>query len=252
MNHADQISIIIAEDNPGSSQNLLSCLANIKNTNVVGVADNGNEAVKIVNQKKPDLMFLDVDMPGKNGFEVLQTIDYNPGVIFVTAHEQFAVKAFEVNGIDYIVKPVTQKRLEQALDKARSRVDNNKDELLVCLKNMLNKKEFKKRFAVKTKDQVYIIPTEEIFEFKAEDKYVFLCTFDNSFFYNATLKQLTQELDPQAFVRVNKSHIVSIDKIKKLKKNYKLETCLVLRDQKKTTIKISKSHLGTLKKSLEL
>ncbi len=255
MNKAESLTVVIAEDNPGSRQNLISCLEKAGEKaggiEVIGAADNGCDAVDLINRKKPDLVFLDVDMPGKNGFEVLQAIDHNPGVIFVTAHEQFAVKAFDVNGIDYIVKPVALQRLEQALEKVKAAMDTDKEKLTAFLDRMMNQKTYKKRFAVKVKDQVLIIPKVEVFEFKAEDKYVFLVTDNQSYFYNATLKKLMEDLDPNKFIRVNKSHIVSIEKIIKLKRNYKLETCLVLGDQKKTTIKISKTHLKALKKRLE-
>lgn len=251
MRNPDTIRVVIAEDNPASRKNLLACLGKTEQVKIVGVSENGCDAVTLIDREKPDLVFLDVEMPGKNGFEVLQTIAHEPGVIFVTAHENFAVKAFEVNGIDYLVKPVSQERLDAALEKAKKSLGTKNKDIWNRLSTLVSPKSYKKRFTVTVKDQIYIIPREEIFGFKAEDKYVFLSTRKKTYFYNATLKQLIQYLDPDAFIKVNKSHIVAIDKIKKLKKNFKFETCLVLDDDKETTIKISKNHLSALKEKLE-
>ncbi len=116
---------------------------------------------------------------------------------------------------------------------------------------MLSPTSFRKRFTVKLGDQIYIIRREEVFCFKAEDKYVFLCTRDKEYFYNSTIKELVNELHPDDFIRVNRSHIVAIDKIRKLKKNYKLQTCLVLDDENKTLVPISKKYLSQLKSKLD-
>lgn len=251
MKTPDSITAIIAEDNPASSKNLLSCLEKTDQIKVIGAVDNGNDAVALINQEKPDIVFIDVEMPGKNGFEILQAVEHDPAVIFVTAYEKFAVKAFEVNGIDYILKPVTQERLNKALDKAKRSLGVKNEDVKTLITKLLNQRSYRKRFTVKVRDQIYIIPKEEVFGFKAEDKYVFLCTHSKTYFYNTTLKDLVKNLDPNAFIRVSRSNIVAINKIKKLKKNFKLETCLILDDDKNTTIKISKNYLSSLKNKLE-
>lgn len=250
--HVDQIlKVVVVEDNPDAMANLLECLAANPSVRVAGTADNGEEGIALINETAPDLLFLDVEMPVKNGFEVLEAIRCSPGVVFVTAYDRFAVKAFEVNGIDYIVKPVSQARVDTAVNRARDAMAVTRADLMAALAGLAPKKSFRKRFTVKTGDQIYIIPREEVFGFKAEDKYVFLCTRDREYFYSATLKQLMEELDPEAFCRVNKSSIVAIDKIRKLKKNYRLQTCLVLDDDKGTTIRVSRNRLAELKARLD-
>jgi len=251
MTGRNKINIVIAEDNEASRKNLMSCLEEIEQVSIAGIAENGNEAVRLIEEKKPDIVLLDVEMPGKDGFEVLQSLEHDPGIIFITAHEKFAVKAFEVNGIDYIVKPVEKNRLKKAIERAKESIGMKKENLYALVSELVQPTKPKKRFTVKVKDQVYIIPANEVFRFKAEDKYVFLCTTDKEYFYNATLKELAQTLDPDFFVKVNKSNLVALDKIRKLKKNFKLDTCLVLDDEKSTTIKISKTHLTVLRKKLE-
>ncbi len=251
MTSHDRLNVVVVEDNPDSMDNLLGCLKANVSVHVAGTADNGDDGIALINKEAPDLVFLDVEMPGKNGFEVLEALTVSPGIIFVTAHEQFAAKAFEVNGIDYIVKPVSQRRVDQAIEKAKKSIALDRVDLLSVLSGVLSPTSFRKRFTVKLGDQIYIIRREEVFCFKAEDKYVFLCTRDKEYFYNSTIKELVNELHPDDFIRVNRSHIVAIDKIRKLKKNYKLQTCLVLDDERKTLVPISKKYLSQLKSKLD-
>lgn len=255
MTSHDRLNVVVVEDNPDSMDNLLDCLKASTGVHVAGTADNGDEGIALINKEQPDLVFLDVEMPGKNGFEVLEALTASPGIIFVTAYEKFAAKAFEVNGIDYIVKPVSQRRVDQAIEKAKKSMTLNimtdRIELLSALSGVLSPPSYRKRFTVKLGDQVYIIRNKEVFCFKAEDKYVFLCTRDKEYFYNSTIKDLVDELHPDDFCRVSRSHIVAIDKIRKLKKNYKLQTCLVLDDEHNTSIPISKKYLSRLKSKLD-
>lgn len=251
MKSSDTLTVAIVEDNPASLENLLACLTGNDTVQVVGTANNGTDGVSLIEGKHPDLVFLDVEMPGKNGFEVIEALSHQPRIIFVTAHDKFAVKAFEVNGVDYILKPVSQKRVDQALEKVRQSMGVNKADMLSIISSALHPKEFKKRFMVTVNHQVHIIHRDEVCGFKAQDKYVFLCTHDREYFYNSTLKDLIAKLDPDAFCKVNKSHIVALDKIKKLKKNFKLQTCLVVDDANNTTIPISKPYLHQLKNKLE-
>lgn len=247
----DPLNVVVVEDNPDSMDNLLTCLKANASVRIIGTAANGDDGIVLINKEQPDLVFLDVEMPGKNGFEVLEALTVSPAVIFVTAYERFAAKAFEVNGIDYIVKPVSQRRVDQAIYRANRSLTLDRIELLSALSNLLSPPSFKKRFTVKLGDQVYIFRKEEVFYFKAEDKYVFLCTRDKEYFYNSTLKELAKTLGPDDFCKVNRSHIVAVDKIRKLKKNYKLQTCLVLDDEKKTTIPISRKYLSQVKSKLD-
>lgn len=148
----DVFNAAVIEDNPGSRDNLLACLEKNSRINVIGSADNGDDGIALINREKPDLVFLDVEMPGKNGFEVLEALHHEPGVIFVTAHEKFAVRAFEVNSIDYIVKPVTRERVDMAVERAGNAIHLGKADLLAALSDLLKKKNGKKRFTVKALD----------------------------------------------------------------------------------------------------
>jgi len=251
MTGLDRLTVLIVEDNPDSMDNLLGCLEANQNVVVAGTADNGDDGISLINKVQPDLVFLDVEMPGKNGFEVLEALNVSPGIIFVTAYEHFAAQAFEVSGIDYIVKPVSQRRVDIAIEKAKKAMTLDRIDLLSALSKVLSPPPFRKRFTVKLGDQVVIIRKDEVFCFKAEDKYVFLCTRDKAYFYNSTIRELVDTLHPEEFCRVSRSHIVAMDKIRKLKKNYKLQTCCVLEDEKSTVIPVSKKYLSQLKSRLD-
>jgi two-component system, LytTR family, response regulator len=243
---------MVIEDNPHSLSELLSLLSQFDSVDVIGNASDGNQAVELITRLKPDCLFLDVNLPGLNGFEILKRIPFEPMVIFVTAFDNHAVKAFEANGIDYLLKPVTMERLKKAVDKATRFFQPTPPNIVQIVNDILTEKKHETRFAVKTKEQILIIPQEEVFFFNAENKYVFLNTDECSYFYNATLKDLVSKLNPGMFQRINKSHIVSLAKIKKLRKTLKREYMVILSDNNSTSIKVSRNYLSALKKGLSL
>lgn len=248
----DKINALIIEDNKESSKELESLLKDFDNIRVVGEAQNGKEAITLINQCKPDLVFLDIQLPGVDGFGVLENIHHNPKIIFVTAYRQYAVKAFEVNGIDYLLKPVTRPRLEQAVKRI---INSNKTldkDIMEVLEYIKKKKHQEVLFSVKEGDQILVIPLEEVYYFKAEDQYTFLYTEEEKYFYNSTLKKLVTMLDEDIFCRINRSCIVALNKIKKLKKGFLNEYKVILGDARNTAIKISKNHYPELKKRLNI
>jgi two-component system LytT family response regulator len=248
----DKINALIIEDNSESSKELESLLMDFDEIRVVGEAQNGKEAIALINQSKPDLVFLDIQLPGMDGFEVLQKIDHYPMIIFVTAFHQYAVKAFEVNGIDYLLKPITKTRLERAVKRVINFNKTLDTRIMEVLEYILKKKHQEVLFSVKEGDQILVIPLEEVYYFKAEDQYTFLYTEEKKYFYNSTLKELMAMLDADIFCRINRSCIVALNKIKKLKKGFINEYKVILSDSRNTAIKISKNHYPELKKKLNI
>jgi DNA-binding LytR/AlgR family response regulator len=248
----NKISALIVEDNLDSLNELKALLSEFDHIQLTGEARDGDAAVTLINSQKPDLLFLDIELPGLNGFEVLKNIDYTPMVIFVSAYDQYAVKAFEANGIDYILKPVSKERLHIAVDKVVKLNKTVNADMMEILAYILKKKHQEKRFFVKQGDQILIIPQEDVFYFKAEEKYLFLHTDANRYFYDSTLKKLEASLDPSLFLRVNRGHIVSTQKILGLKKSLFGEYKAILNDSRHTPIKISKYYLPMLKKILNM
>lgn len=245
-----KIRSIIVEDEPHSIERLKYLLKDLKNIQIVGEAQDGKTAIDLINNLKPELIFLDIQLPGTSGFGVLEKTSYPVMVIFVTSYDQYAIKAFEENAVDYILKPTSKERLKKAVERVinlNKRLDENTIEVL---KSMFEKSSYMTRFAVKLGDEILIIPQEDVYYFNAEDKYVFLHTYDRKFFYDATLKELEDILDPEIFCRIHKSYIVSINKIKKLKKQFLSEYSAVL-DDNKTILKIGRNYLPKLRKNLK-
>jgi DNA-binding LytR/AlgR family response regulator len=240
---------IIIEDNDDSLNRLKVLLKDFQQIRLVGEAARGKEAIELIQANKPDLLFLDIHLPDIDGFEVLKNLDCNPAVIFTTAFNQYAVKAFEVNGIDYLLKPIQKERLKIAVQRATTKNPTN-NQLLEVVKYLLKEKEKRIRFSVQKGDQFLIIPQEDVFYFKSEDRYTFLCTRDNSFFYNSSLREPEQSLNPGMFFRINKSCIVSLDKIVKLKKDYMNRYKVVLSDPKGISLPVSRRCAGKLKEEL--
>lgn len=248
----DKISIVIVEDNIDSLTELKTLLKDFDHLHLIGEARDGDNAVDLIDNRKPDLLFLDIELPGRNGFEILKSIHHEPMVIFVSAYDQYAVKAFEANGIDYILKPVSQERLRQAVERVLKLHKTVNTDMMEVLEYIMKKKHMELRFFIKQGDQILIIPQQDVFYFNAEEKYVFLNTETDRFFYDSTLKKLEESLDPCLFLRVNRSHIVSIRKILGLKKGLFGEYKAILDDSRHSTIKISKYYLPKLKKILNM
>ena len=163
---------LVIEDEELSQQGLLKLLENFSEIEVVGTADNGIDAVVKINDLKPDLIFLDIQMPGKTGFEVLQDIDYLPIVIFTTAYDEYALKAFETNSIDYLLKPIEDDRLAKAIDKLNNMTSSSDDPFEKKINNLLiqlqNQQETLTRIHIKIGDEVLFVNLKDTFYFKAD------------------------------------------------------------------------------------
>ncbi len=245
-----RIKTFIAEDEPHSRERLRELLGDFPELSLSGEAGDGIEAVEKINSLRPELVFLDIRMPGASGFDVLEKIKVNPMVVFVTAYDNYAIKAFEENAIDYILKPVSKERLEKTVKKV-VRLNNRLGDLdLRRLKQVLKGSEYPRRFIVKKGEEIRIIPEEEVYYFSSEDKYVFLHNKNGRYFFEMTLKELEESLDPDKFCRIHRSWIIALDKIKTMKKWFHGEYLVELDDHPDTVLKISRRHKGKLQEKL--
>jgi len=217
---------------------------------IVGEAMDGVSAVTEIENLKPGLVFLDIHLPEASGFEVLNRLKHRPRVIFITAYDQYAIKAFEENAVDYLLKPTSKERLGKAIDRVLGLENPIDDKTIDVIKKLLQGNSFLTRFSVKLKEEILVIPHEEIYYFKAEEKYVFLCTFDREFFYDSTLSDLEKRLNPEKFMRIHKSFIVALDRVRKLKKWFLSDYLVELTDNRRTTLKVGRSYLPFLKEKL--
>ncbi|GAB6188527.1 LytTR family DNA-binding domain-containing protein [Marinitoga arctica] len=239
------INSIIVEDEEHSLNRLKKLLDNFDYINIIGEAREGEEAVELIEKKHPDLLFLDINLPGKNGFDILKEISYEPLVIFVTAYQEHAIKAFEENAVDYLLKPFDLKRLKISIERVLKRKQVINKELL----EKIIHNDYLKKFSIKDRDMIFIIPEEKIYYFKAEDKYVFLCTIDKEYYYDNTLKNLEKILNPDKFIRIHKSYIVSIEHIKRFKKIFTREYILELDNG--IELKIGRNYLHQIREKFK-
>lgn len=223
--------------------------------NIVTEALNGNQAVELIELHKPDLVFLDIEMPGLNGFEVLSKISHLPMIIFTTAFDAYALKAFEENSIDYLLKPIESERLDKAIDKIKrfntndtNLLPNQLDSLLDALKP---KREFR-AIPVKIGDKVILIKPDQITYLEAKDKYVFLKTDEGKeYLSDFTLNSLEEKL-PDNFIRVHRAFIVNTDKIKEIHKGFNSCYTIVVKDLNKTKIQTGRSYIDQVRSLFQI
>jgi len=248
-------SAIIIDDEPLAVKRLKRLLENYRDKIIIiGEATNGKEGLEQINTKKPDVIFLDIEMPVMTGFEMLQQISYKPRIIFTTAFEEYAIKAFEENSIDYLLKPVETERLEKALDKLyhlTSGTTIDTKQLQHLMDSLQPKKEFKS-FPVKVGDKILLIKPEEISYLEARDKYVFIVTDSMSeYITDFTLSSLEEKL-PAPFMRVHRSFIINCDKIREIHKGFSGSFVIVMKDKSQTKIHTGRSYNEQVKSMFDL
>ncbi len=234
-------------------QNLL--LPHAEKVTVLGEADNGKNAIQLIEEKKPDLLFLDIQMPDMTGLEMLDRLSYNPKIIFTTAYDKYAIEAFASLSIDYLLKPIAQQRFDLAIEKYIQLTGLSTEyplrQLTQLLKNTPQKKTISS-LPIKREDKILLIDLEDVSFFKAEDKYVSVGMDDGKFYLcDKSLNELMEKL-PDEFVRVHRSYIVNLSKVIEVEKYFKGTVILNLCDAKKSSIKTSEKYSKEVKEKLGL
>jgi two-component system LytT family response regulator len=196
---------LIVDDERLARTELKRMLAPFKDVNVVGEAVNADDALKKIQELKPELIFLDIQMPGKNGFDMLEELDSVPIVIFVTAYDEYALKAFEYNALDYLLKPIEPKRLEDTIKKLVEK--SRKKAVLELDKNILTESD---QVFVKDGEKCWFVKLEHVRLFESEGNYVRIYFDDNKPLILRTLNYLDERLDDKVFFRANRKHIVNL------------------------------------------
>jgi two-component system, LytTR family, response regulator len=234
-----KLKTLIADDEPLARERLRFLLAEDSETEVMGEARNSKEVISAIKLSPPDLLFLDIEMPGSNGFHVVEEIGIAqmPLTVFVTAHHQYAVQAFEIHALDYLTKPVEPERLRVAMQRVKERVASRAAlmtqetfrSLLASLEEGAGKPEsYLKRLVVSNGNKDTFIPVDEIEWIEAADYYCCLHVGAKSYMLRETIKQLTSELDPGKFVRVHRSVIVNVDEVREVLRDGRGESYAVL------------------------
>lgn len=238
--------VIIIDDEPLARRVVAEYLKEYPELTIVAECNNGFEGVKAIEEYQPDIIFLDVQMPKINGFEMLELIDQKPKVIFTTAFDEYALKAFEVNAIDYLLKPFAQDRFEKALERVMSEKDStiNKTEI------QLDRDEFITRVVIKDGSEIKIVPAEKVNYLEAYDDYVKIHTDEKTYLKKQTLSHFESSLDPTQFVRTHRSYLINVNSLTKIEGFEKNSYRAILKCGAR--IPISRSTYKDLKKSLGL
>lgn len=246
-----EIKTILVDDEEIALHRLKKVLEAYPMIKVTGEATDGRSAITLINQLQPDLVFLDIQMPELTGFEVLSGLEVNPMIVFVTAYEEYAVKAFEENSLDYLLKPVEEERLAITVNRILKKSSGGEDTVSAIRKLLLEVQEKKNisTIPVKTGQKINLIHVPDIYYFEARDKYVFIHTKDSEYLVDYPLNFLEEHL-PEVFMRVNRGYIVNKMQIKEIHKYFKGTYVFIMNDLKEMRIKTSNSYSLTIKKQL--
>lgn len=245
------MTAIIIEDEQPARELVKNYLKNHPDIELLGEFADGFSGIKAINELHPDLVFLDIQMPKITGFEMLEIMDKYPDIIFTTAYDQFAIKAFEMNAVDYLLKPFSRERFAQAIEKAKDRfekkqnIENNFVELKKHVQRGVDKLE---RVVVKTGSKIKVIPVEEIVWLESQDDYVMIYTTSGKYLKQETMKHFEEHLDAGRFIRIHRSYIVRLDAIVQLELYEKGSYVAVLNTGAK--VKVSDSGYKNLKSKM--
>ena len=246
-----QCTALVIDDEPLARKRMVSLLEPFSSEiEILGEAGSGAQAVKMIHEMLPDVVFLDIQMPDMDAFEVLHSLqgDDMPLVIFTTAYDNFALKAFEENTVDYLLKPVDPERLATAIEKLRRMIPQVDDttvppgfswEKLCNLVDMSAL--YLQRLQVKVGDRIVFVNIDEVIRFHSEEKYTTVYTVNGQYVIDTPLVELEKNLDPRHFTRVHRSHIVAIDYIAECRKGDAGRMVMVLRDKAATQLVVSRS-----------
>jgi len=237
---------IVIDDEPAARRLMKNLLAAYQDTVVVmDEAGNGREAIEKIEALKPDLIFLDIQMPDLTGFEVIERLSHKPGIIFTTAYEQYAIKAFETFSIDYLLKPIKEERLEQSIQKLKSfgRISNTID--VSGLQEIIRQFQLPAKASalpIKTGDRIILLRYENIVYMEAQDKYVYIYTTDGSkHLTDNSLTGLSEKL-PSQFYRIQKSYIINKDKIREMHRHFNGRYLFVMDDKPGTRLTSGRTY----------
>lgn len=235
--------VIIIDDEPLARMVVLEYLNQFPEFTVVAECDDGFQGMKAIQQHQPSLIFLDIQMPKITGFEMLELLDTPPAVIFTTAFDEYAIKAFEANSIDYLLKPFSKERFDQAIEKCRKQLNVKENKIENLLENTQKQIEEKNRIVVKNGTEIKIIPSKEIHYIEAYDDYVKIFTNDSYYLKKKTMNYFEQTLDPAIFYRTHRSLIVNLEQLTKIEQLEKNTYLTILKNGKKIPL----SRAGYLK-----
>ena len=247
---------IVIDDEPAARRLMKNLLEEHKDVvEVIAEAGNGREAIQKTEELKPDLIFLDIQMPDLTGFEVIEQLTQKPNIIFTTAYEQYAIKAFETFSIDYLLKPIKEERLQQSIDKLKQFGRLNHSINLVGLQEIIRQFQAPQKataFPIKTGDRIILLRYENITYLEAQDKYVLVFTTDGrKHLTDQSLTSLLEKLPPQ-FHRIHKSYIINKEKIREMHRHFNSRYLFIMDDKDGTQLTSGRTYLDAIRNEFGL
>lgn len=247
------IKAIIIDDEALARDLVRSYLGDFEDIKIMGEYSDGFQGLKAINEINPDLVFLDVQMPKLTGFELLELLDHPSNIIFTTAYNEYAIKAFEFNAVDYLLKPFSKERFLDALKKAKDRLANAisyETEIENLKTHNDSNQELINRVVVKSRNKIDVISIDKIHYFESQDDYVMIYTKEGRFLKQKTMKYFETHLSSDEFCRIHRSYLVKIDQIVQLQPYDKDQWVVVLKSGE--SLKVSRNGFKQLKEQLEL
>jgi two-component system LytT family response regulator len=248
----DRLRVVIVDDEPLARAVVREYLGAHEGVEVVAECGNGFDAVKAVSELSPDLMFLDVQMPKLNGFEVLELVGRSVPVIFTTAYDKYALRAFEVHAVDYLLKPFSEERFAEALSRARVRLaaptDDNAVDVEALVTDAHGRQKPVERILIRDGAQVHVIPVERVDYVEAQDDYVSFVSGGKSYLKDQTMAAVDASLDPSRFVRIHRSYLLNIERIARVELYAKDSRVAILHDGRR--LPVSRAGYARLSKLL--
>jgi two-component system LytT family response regulator len=241
---------MIVDDEKLARDLLREYLENFPDIQLVAEADQGTEAVEKIDKLKPDIVFLDVQMPGMTGFDVLEDIEHEPYVIFTTAYDQYAIKAFEKNAVDYLLKPLDEERFRTSINRALKRKSLEHSTIEDLLQSLRSERKgpFDSHIFVQKSEKLFNLPVEEIVYLEASGDYTIITTKADQFVSSSGIGKLEEILNPEVFIRVHRSTIVNVNNLKEIERHF--NGGMVVKMQNGKSFPVSRTYAKLIRKKV--
>ena len=241
---------IIVDDEKLARDLLEEYLSKYSDISIVATCKNGTEAIAEIESQKPDILFLDVHMPGINGFDVLENINHKPQIIFTTAYDKYAVKAFEKNAVDYLLKPIEEERFRRSMDKVLNMEGDDNSDIMRLLKDVadLSSSNYSKSLFVQKSDKYFRILSSDVLYLEASGDYTVLSTSSDQYVSSNGISKLEEKLDPQIFLRIHRSTIVNQNHLKEIEKHF--NGGLIVKMDNGKSFPVSRSYVKMIREKI--
>jgi two-component system LytT family response regulator len=241
---------LIIDDEKLARDLLREYLESFSEIEIIGECAKGSEAVEKINKQKPDLIFLDVQMPGMTGFDVLEDIDHEPYVIFTTAYDQYAIKAFEKNAVDYLLKPLDEERFRLAVNRALKQQKLEQSNIEDLLQNLRGerKSSYESHIFVQKSEKLFNLPVDEIVYLEASGDYTIITTKNDQFVSSSGIGKLDEIMNPDTFIRVHRSTIINLNFLKEIERHF--NGGMVVKMQNGKSFPVSRTYAKAIRKKV--